>query len=622
MSRTPIATGVASLIASLTPLAAAGSDDTVAPVTVTATRTAQTADEALSSVTVIDRQQIRQSQAQSVPDLLANQQGLSFSANGPYGKATSLFMRGTNGDHVLVLVDGIQAGSATSGPALQHLSPEQIERIEIVRGPRSSLYGAEAIGGVVQIFTREGRSGETRVDTSAMGGGNGTSEVTTAVSGGDDDTRASFAATKFDTDGIDATSTGQPDEDGYTKDAASVTVSQDIGDHTTLSVRGQYADGQTEIDNSCPSGDCFTEFTQVTTGAQLDTQVADAWAMKIRAGEHVDESATTAFDGSEDVFDTQRRELSWQNDITIGTQHVVTLGVDASREKVDSTAAFTVEERDNTAGFAQWQWFGHGFDVQLSGRYDDAEGFGEKATGGIAVGYELAAATRVYGSYGTGFHAPTFNDLYFPLTSFTGGSFVGNPDLEPEESETLELGIKGGTRDRWSASVYHTEIDNLIDNVDPDGFLGPAPTRPENLNAASITGVELAGNTTRAGWDLRASLTLLDTELRTDTANDGNELRRRPERTFNLDFSRDIGAVRFGTHVRHESARYDDVANTDELDGFTLIGMRLSWQMRRNLSVEASVENLGDVDYQTARSFATGFETLGRTAYLRLRYQL
>lgn len=589
--------------------------ESLAPMTVTATRTARTADETLSSVTVIDRQKIRESHAQSLPELLDSQHGLSFSANGPYGKTTNLFMRGTNSDHVLVLVDGIQAGSATSGPALEHLSPEQIERIEIVRGPRSSLYGAEAIGGVIQIFTRRGSADAPSVDTSVMGGGNGTNEVTTAISGGDEDTRASLSARKFDTDGIDASNGGDPDADGYTNDSASVSLAQDISDGTTISLNGQYAGGETEIDNNCPSGDCTTDFIQRTLGAQLDTRITDAWTIKLRAGEHIDESTTTAFDGSKDVFDTERRGISWQNDFTIAMQQVMTLGIDASRESVDSTAAFTTNERDNAAGFAQWQWYGQGFDMQLSGRYDDAEGYGEQTTGGIALGYQLARNTRVYGSYGTGFHAPTFNNLFFPRTTFSPFfTFVGNPELESEESETLEFGIKGGTRTRWSATLYHTRIDNLIDTAS----IAPTVFQPTNLNEASITGLELAGNTTRAGWDLQASVTLLDTELQTDTPDDGNELRRRPERTFNFDFSRDIGPVHFGMHVHHESDRFEDVANTDELDGFTLLSARFSWTVEKNVSVEASVENLTDTDYQTAR----GFNTLGRTAYLRLRYQL
>ncbi len=611
MRTTAIAAGLGAAAIVVVPFRLAA-DDAVAPVTVTATRTAQTADENLSSVSVLGRGEIQQSQAQSLPDLLANQRGVSIARSGGFGKSTSVFLRGTNSDQVLVLIDGIKAGSATAGTtAFQHLPLEQVERIEIVRGPGSSLYGSEAIGGVIQIFTRRGDTGETRVNTSAMAGSNGATEITTAISGGDDDTRLSLSAKAFETDGIDARSNGFPDDDGYTNDSVSFSVDQDIGERTTWSLRAQHAEGVTDFDNcgpfTSPSGDCEDEFAQQTVSSSLDTQITASWSMRIRAGESRDESRLFTDGAATDRFDTERREVSWQNDFTFGTQHVVTAGVDYRNDEVESSVDFAETERRNEAVFGQYQWTGQRANAQASLRYDDNEAFGEETTGSVAAGYRFAQGLRLYSSIGTGFKAPTFNDLFFPDIGF----FSGNPDLAPEASETFEVGIEGGRDLTWSANVYRTEIDDLI-------VFDAANATVNNLDSAEITGVELAGGGTHGGWDLQASITLLDTEADTDGPNDGNQLPRRPERALNVDFSRGFGPYRFGTHVRYESERYDDAANSVELDDFALVGMRFAYQLRESLSLTASVDNLFDEQYETVDNF----NELGRTAYLRLRYDL
>lgn len=611
--------GAGLVLAALFALPAHGAEDeSVAPVVVTATRTAQTADESLASVSVLEREDIEQSQAQSLQGLLARQAGISVANNGGPGKSTSVFMRGTNGDHALVLVDGVQLGSTTLGStAFQHLPLEQIERIEIVRGPRSSLYGSEAVGGVIQIFTRDGQAGDTRVDTSAMTGSHDTTEITTAVSGGDDDTRMAFSAKKLDTEGINARTDGYPDRDGYTNDSASLNFTQEFGDATTLSLNALRAEGTTEFDQcgSFPfSQDCTTDFVQQSVTSELETQVASFWSTKITAGQTLDESESRTNGMPAGRFDTSRNSLSWQNDLTLGTRHLVTLGIDYRDDRVDSDTQYDKTERDNTAGFAQWQWTGERWDLQLNGRHDDNEAFGSHSTGGVAVGYAFADDLRAYASYGTGFKAPTFNDLYFPDSA----TFVSNPDLEPEESETVELGIEGGTDMRWSANLYRTEIDNIIVFDDPDGFLGPIPGTNQNLNAAEITGLELAANGTYGGWNLGASLTLLETEAETSGPNDDNQLPRRPDRKVDLDFQRSFDRVSIGGHVRHEGERYDDAANTVLLDDFTLVSLRLGYELAQSTRLEASVENVTDAQYQTVNNFRQP----GRSAYVRLRYRM
>lgn len=603
----------ASVLVSLSGIAAAQDETTVSPVVVTATRTAQTADESLSSVTVITREEIEESQTTSLPDLLERQQGLSFARSGQFGKSSSLFMRGTNSDHVLVLVDGIKLSSATFGTtAFEHLPLEQIERIEIVRGPRSSLYGSEAIGGVIQIFTRSGTSGEPTGAITAMAGGRDTGELGATVSGGDADTRVTLSGKSFKTGGISAISSGFPDDDGYTNDSASMNVAQDLGERATLSLRAVTANGVTETD-LCGTGsqDCETEFTQQALSSRLETRFTSAWSAILIAGQSRDESTGLVNGSFDNEFDTKRDEVSWQNDITIGSRNLLTLGLDYRDEQVESSQDFTRTGRSNKAAFAQWQWTGERADFQTSARHDDNEAFGEANTGSISTGYRLGRATRVYGSLGTAFKAPTFNDLFFPFTDFGGGfTFEGNPDLDPEESESVEIGLEGGHRFHWSINAYHTEIDNII-------VLNDSASSVVNLDKGSINGLELTGGTSVREWDIRANFTLLDATQETDDANDGNELPRRPQQVFAFDFRRTFGRYSFGGHAQYESARYDDAANTTELDEFTVIDLDMEYELARDLKVRGSVQNVFDEDYQTVATF----NTLGRTLFVRLDYR-
>lgn len=582
---------------------------TVAPVVVTASRTVQTADETLSSVSVITREQIENSGAQSLPDLLQRVQGVSFARSGPVGQDTSLFMRGTESDHVLLLVDGIKLGSATSGKAaFQHLPLEQIERIEVVRGPRSSIYGSEAIGGVIQIFTREDAPGAS---ASAMAGGNDTGEVETSFTGGSDTTRYTVTARHFDTDGISARNDAFPDNDGYQNNSASINVSHNFSNTASWSLSALNSDGITEFDNcGFPgSSDCETEFTQQVVSTNVDAQVMPTWSITLTAGRSRDE-ASSFNDGSfNNEFDTERDEVSWQNDITIGTRNLLTLGLDYSDENVESTTNFTQSSRENEAVFGQWQWTGDRANFQTSVRHDDNEAFGEEDTGSIAAGYRIGDTTRVYGSFGTAFKAPTFNDLFFPFTDFGGGfTFEGNPDLEPESSESIEIGVEGGHDWRWSANVFRTEIEQLIVLTTSSVI---------NLDQGNITGVELAANATRMGWNLNANLTLLDTEAETDDANDGNELPRRPERAVNIGARRDFGRTMFGVSARHESERFDEAANTTELDAFTVVDMMLGYRIDKDLMLRGELHNVFDTDYQTVDTF----NMLDRTLFVRLSYQ-
>ncbi|AGA90234.1 TonB-dependent vitamin B12 receptor [Thioflavicoccus mobilis 8321] len=589
-------------------------DDTeVDPVVVTATRTAETAEETLASVTVVTREDIERRQARSVPDALRGIPGLAITNNGGAGKTTSFFLRGTESDHVLVLIDGVKVGSATLGTtAFQNLPIGAVERIEVVRGPRSSLYGSEAIGGVIQIFTRKG-GGDLRPRFTVGAGTHGTTNVSGGLSAGGERGWIDVGASYEDTNGFNScdgqVSPGagcyvdQPDDDGFRSKSTSARMGYRFTDWIEADLHWLRSDGEVEYDGSATAGDESKDRQQVL-GGRIRLTPTGAWTSTITAGRAWDESRVY-YDGSFlSAIETERDSLSWQNDIALGISHLVTLGVDYQRDQVDGTLAYDEDERDNTGVFGQYLGGFGAHDVQLSLRYDDNEQFGDYTTGTAAWGYSFANGLRLTASYGTAFKAPSFNELYYPG--------YGNPGLDPEESQSVELGVAGRlAAARWSLNLYQTDIDDLIAY---DATLWG----PNNIDSARIRGLEAVVATEVRDWAIEANLTLLDPENRSDGANDGNRLARRPEQTFELDLDRSFGPIGVGGTLFVAGRSFDDAANAVRLDGYTLVDLRAEYAFSPTLRVQGRVENLFDEDYETA----DWYNQPGRVFYLTLRYEL
>ncbi len=582
-----------------------------APVIVTATRTAETADETLAPVTVITRADMERTQAQTLQDVLRHLPGVTVANNGGAGKSTSVFLRGTESDHVLVLVDGIEVGSATTGTAaFQHIPVEQIERIEIVRGPRSSLYGSEAIGGVIQIFTRRGGAGH-RPWLSLGGGSYRTATAAAGIGGGDRRRWFSLAANGIDTGGFNACDgkpspggagcfTIEPDRDGYRNLAASARAGLRLDNGLELEARVLRSEGTTAYDGSFVNE---SEAVQEVLGTTLRFAPAENWLVSVVGGRSRDLSDNFKDGTFKSRFDTVRDSLSWQNDFTVGTTHLVTAGIDYQDDRVAGTTAYTVTSRDNKGAFLQYQASLDRHDLQVALRRDDNEQFGRYTTGSLAWGLALDAGLRVTAGYGTAFKAPTFNELYFPG--------YGNAALQPEKSETIELGLRGhGTGARWTIDLFETRIDNLI-------AFDSAIFAPNNIARARIRGLEATVATRAAGWHLTAALTLLDPESRSGDANDGNLLPRRARESLRLDADRDLGNYTLGVTVTGAGTRYDDLANTRRLGGYATVDLRLDCALAPHWRLQGRIENLLDKDYETAAFY----NQPGISLYLTLRYQ-
>lgn len=576
---------------------------------VTTTRTAQTEDESLASVSVITRQDIERLQAHSVQDLLRGLTGITLSNSGGAGKITSLHMRGTESDHVLVLLDGIRLGSATSGiAAIQDLPIEQIERIEIVRGPRSSLYGSEAIGGVVQIFTRRG-GGDLKRRFSLDLGSNASRGGSLGLSGGSERGWYSVDLALSDTDGIDSCRgyagvggcwTDEPDRDGYRNESASLRAGYRFENGLEIDFHSLRADAENAFDGSYQNE---SETRQQVVGGTLRYAPADIWQLTLMGGRTWDDSDNFKDGVYSTTFDTQRNSLSLQNDLELASEQLLTLGIDYQKDKVDSSVDYTVTELDNRGYFLQYQGTVSAQDLQFSLRQDRHEIFGNHTTGAAAWGYSLNPDLRLWASYGTAYKAPSFNELYYP--------YYGDPDLQPEESASLEIGLQGGKGwGHWSLSAYRTRIDGLI-------AYDAVSRSATNINRAKIQGIEAQIDADIGPWQTSSNLSLLDPRDDSGAANDGNLLPRRTRQSLRIDLDRDFGAYALGATLLAEGKRYDDLANARRLGGFATLDLRASYRISPAWQLLGRCENLFDKTYETAAFY----NQPGRSFYLALNYQ-
>ena len=557
-------------------------------VIVTATRTAEMVDETLAPVTVITRKEIEDLQASSVVDVLRTVPGVILTNNGGLGQATSLFLRGTNSGHVTVLVDGVRVGSATLGTTPFELIPlAQVEKIEIVRGPRSSLYGANAIGGVIQIFTRPGAATKTMSAKSSLGT-DGFRELTAGfVSSSKAGISVRFS--HLGSDGFDACTgaaggcyVDEPDRDGHEQSALAVGFDRQLSPAAELGLHFMYSNADTDYDGSFSNQ---TETTMRVIGGRLVLDPSTNWRSTVAVGQ--------SLDGAEDFkdrvfssrFETRRNSLSWQNDVALGSTGLLTAGVDYQNDTVDSDTVFTVTSRDNTGVFIQYQKDVERYGVQWALRYDDNEQFGNYNTGSATLGVDTGKGHRATVFYGTAFKAPTFNDLYYPSW--------GNSALEPEESNTVDLGYRVLLADgRWTVNVFQTSIDELI-------AYDPIATGPANIDEAQIRGVEVGLTMSRDAWRWSSALTLLDTEQKSG-ANRGRELPRRPSEALSLNLSRDLGRYGAGMQVTLNGTTYDDLANTSLLDRYVVVDLVGHWKMSDNWWLNGKIKNVFDEDYETA----------------------
>jgi len=583
--------------------------NTLDTVQVTANRIEKPVAETLASVTVITREDIELAQAPDLINLLSRQAGVDIARNGGPGQASTLFLRGTNSSHTLVLVDGVRVNAATQGVIdFAHIPLAQIDRIEIVRGPRAALWGSDAIGGVVQIFTRDASRGffEARLGSAQLAGAtagfgvarNGSS-IGLSVGG---ERREGFSATNEAAFGYD------PDVDGYRNQNFAARGKTVLGSQT-LSFTGMVTDADVDFDagTSVP-GEGQTAALNRVFGLGLGGPISDRWSHALTLGRSSEDLDTPAYYSR---FGSTRDSLDWVNSLALREGQSLGFGLNWSRESGYSDEGFQGFEksRRNAAAFATWQGEFGAYTLDASLRHDDNSQFGGASTGNLAWGWRANDSLRLRASWGQGFRAPNFNELYYPGFEIDEDLFLfaGNENLKPERSRSAEVGVDWQITQAQSLgiSAYRTRINDLIAFA---GFLFEAT----NIRSAAIDGVELDYMLTRGALAIRANATWQDARDK----DSGDRLLRRANRKLHAsaDYAFANGASA-GLDVSVLSPRPDFGGSL--LPGYSRIDLRASAPLARGWVVEARVENVGDTDYELVQ----GYNTPGRTGVVNLRWQ-
>ncbi|HBB21847.1 MAG TPA: TonB-dependent receptor, partial [Pseudomonas sp.] len=563
---------------------AADAEQELPSMLITSARQAEPRAQATAANTVFTRADIERLQARSVPELLRRIPGVQVSSA---GGLPSLSLRGTGTAQTLVLVDGQRIASATSGFArLDYLAIDNIERVEVIRGPRSSLYGADAIGGVIQIFTRGGKPG-INPEVRLAAGSDQTFQRSLSLAAGTEQTRVHLGASLEERDGFDITRDNRGadrDNDGQRNKALHLKLDHqfDAGWKAGLSLNDQR--GKNEYDDAYEfePGTPQDEFRVSSYSGYLDGQLSGIWNSRLELGRSFDRNRAVGSNYNDGLLETTRHSAAWINRLQLSEHQQLSLGSDWYEDRLDATTAYQEDSRDNLAFFAQHSFQGESFSTELGLRHDDNQQFGSHNSWNAAFSLPVGQSQRWILSYGEGFRAPTFTDLYAPP------AWGPNPDLKPETSKTYEL--------QWRGEFDETQLEAALYRTDLEDMIAWGGTRMENVSQARINGFEASAARELLGWQASLGVSIIDPRDR----DSGHTLARRAKRTLSIDLDRTFGALSAGAGWHVSSARYDTIANSRELSGYGIFDLRAAWQSHPELRWEAKVNNLFDRDYALA----------------------
>jgi vitamin B12 transporter len=584
--------GLACALLPLAPVAAADTEPQQT-IVVTASRFAQVASAVLADLRVIDREQIDRAGAVNLPELLQAYAGVEITATGGPGQVSGVFIRGSNSGHVVLLIDGVRINSASSGTnAFENLPLAQIERIEVLRGPASSLYGADAIGGVIQIFTRDGGN---FVRAKAAIGSEHTRDAAASLGREFDATRVSLQAGWREVQARSATNAANlfsfnPDDDPYRNANLGFNVSHEWQAGQRLALRALYSDALTHFDAG-PGSDDVNRQRLTTVALESRNRLSNAWSSLLRLARGSDHLATAG--GLASLFATDQDQLLWQNDFHVAATGELAAGLEWRREQVASDTQYVQTQRRVVSVFGSYAASLAATDLAASLRHDDNSQFGARTTATLGAGWRIAPQWQLSASTGTAFRAPSFNDLYFP-PSF---GFAGNPNLSPERSvgfETSARYLDGPLR--ASVTLFQNRITDLI-SVDPTF------TTVANVNRARIRGATLRGGYETPALGLRGELTLQQPV----DADTGKRLVRRAREHGTLGVDTDIGAWRVGADLVASGARFDSASNdpATRMGGYGLVHLSARHGLGPGFAIAVRVTNATDKHYELAQGYNT-----------------
>ena len=599
---------------------AANPTPTAQQVVVTANRVPVPLSQVLADVVVIDEAQLRSAAGSALEDVLRDFAGVQLSRTGGPGQAAGIFIRGASMANTVVLIDGVRIGSATLGQAaLEALGLAAIERIEVLRGPGSSLYGADAVGGVVQVFTKRGQRGAPRVQASVHAGRYASSEVQGSVSGVVGDFDLALSASREASDGVsavanpsDAFGRYNPDADGFSRGSVSaqigyaITPSQRIGLRLLdTRLRSQYDAAESAPPDFLPNpSPDFSNRLNTTLAALTHSATFGAgWRSELTLAESRDELASGA--GTIDRFDTRRRQLAWQPSITLAGDTTLVGLIERNEVRVLSSSFGTAARTSsNTAlgASAMGRIDRHRWQVDL--RHDDHDVYGAQTTGKLGYAWQVAPHWALRSAVGTAFRAPSFNELYFPG--------FGVESIEPERARSIELGTTW-QGSGWSAqaTVFDNRVRDLI-GYEPDPAACPASYDfgcAANVSRARLRGTSLSAQGASSAWRWRAGAEFLDAKDR----NTGARLVRRAAYTGNAMLGYDAAPWGAQATVNAVGRRPEGSA---QLAAYQLLDLGAHWQVASRWRVEAKLLNAFDKRYEPTRDYGA----LGRQAWLGVRF--
>ena len=570
-------------------------------VVVTANRVQTRADDLVSEVVVIDRAAIEASSGRTLTEVLARNAGVQMTSNGGLGKNTGVFIRGTETRHTILLIDGVRFGSATTGaPSWDNIPLDMIDRIEVLKGPASALYGSEAVGGVVQVFMRKGVKGFSPYASLSLGT-NSFAQVSAGVNGSDGALSYTIGVQKTQDKGFSATNSKaafgnyNADRDGFKQDAVNASVAYQINPNWKIDAGLLYADGMSQYDDG-PTGDTRTAVRAQTLRAGVEGKVLSNWKTQLRVSQATDNANAIEAAFLPSKFNTKQDQITWQNDIDTPLG-VALVGVERLTQKVDSSTTYDVTERTVSSYFAGLNGASGSHSWQANVRRDSNSQFGDSNTWFAGYGYKINPAWRVNASYGTSFVAPSFNQLYYPD--------YGTPTLQPEKGRNLDLGV---TYSENGQTVKLVRFDNKI-----QGFI-TGTTKAESIPRARINGWTLGYNGNFGALNLRATAD----SLKPINELSGNQLPRRARNQVTLGADYTTGAWTFGGALLNVGSRFDNTKNTQSLDSYTTMDVFVNYAISKDLSLQTKVNNLANKSYESAY----GFNQPGRSVFVTLRYAM
>jgi vitamin B12 transporter len=570
-------------------------------VVVTASRSPQLQRDVLSDVLTIDATEIGRSGAGSITDLLQRQRGIEVARNGGPGTSSSVYIRGANPNQTVVLVDGVRIGSSTSGTASWSAIPLQaIDRIEIVYGPMSSLYGADAIGGVIQIFTKKG-AGAPTVSASVGAGSDRTRAYEASVvgaTGGEHSFSYSLSAAKEKSDGFSATKPGNSqfnaDDDGYEREntAGQFAFQLAQGHELGLVFLNSHIDAQ--FDSGSGKYDTQSHSKLKNIGVFSKNQIMQNWRSTLQWSEAKDESISdpgTASGYSQ--LNSKQTDITWQHDFRIGSDTLQLLYGHRKEEVKSSTTVALAKERTTDSWAAAYNLKRGAHLASIGVRDDDSSQYGSKVTGSAGYGYRFTDALRASASYGTSFRAPTFNELYYPAFGYAGN--------KPEKGRNAEVGLQydDGTT-QAGASYYHNKLTDMLVTATPCPDV-KLKSCAYNVNRAVLEGLSVNARRRIGAFTVSGNADWQDPK---DETTD-KSLARRAKKHGNAAVEYNLGALITGAELEASGPRWDDAANKNRLGGYSLLNLYATWQFARDWSVLARWNNVTDKNYELARNYAT-----------------